>query len=372
MDPAVVPEHHVVRVGGIDPQRVVVHVDALHPVGGEGPPAVLGVVHLGSEHPDALVVVGVDADLAVVHRTRIRVAHPLPGEPLVLGTEDAALPVLDDRVDDAGIPAIDVEADPPGVAVGQSATQLHPGIPAVGGAMDPASRAAARKAVGAPPPLVERRVDDVRAFGIHGEFHRAGVLVTVKHPVPGLAPVTGPIDTALVVRAPQVTKRRDVDGSGIGGMHEDPADVVGVLETLVGPGGPAVVGDVDPVAPGAALPVRRFAGAHPHHRGIRGRNRDGADRGHLLVLELRNPGDPVVLGFPDSRRSSADPEDLGVGLDDRDVVDATSHDRRSDVPPLDPVQDRFDLLGGLGSGRRCRQQQDCSQQEPGPGTPAPE
>ena len=365
VDAAVVPEHHVVRVGRINPHRVVVHVDALDPVGGEGAPAVLGVVHLGSEDPDALVVVGVNADLAVVHRTRVGVAHPLPGEPLVLGTEDAALPVLDDRIDDPRVPPIDVQADASGVSLGQAAAQLRPGVPAVGGAVDSAPRAAAREPVGAPPPLVERRIEGVRALGIHGELDRPGVLVPGEHPVPGLASVAGAIDAAFLVRAPEVAERRDVHRPRVRRMHEDPADVVGVLKTLVGPGGSAVVRDVNPVPPRAALPVRRLAGAHPDDRRIGGRDRDGADRGHLLVLELRDPGDPVVLGLPDARRGGADPEHLGIGLHDRDVVNAAAHDGRADVPPFDPVQDGLDLLGGLGSGRRRRQQQDRGQQEPG-------
>ena len=154
VDAPIAPEHHVVRVSGIDPQRVMVHMDALDPVGGEGSPAVLGVVHLGIENPDALVVARVDADLAVVHGPRVRVAHPLPGQTLVLGAEDAALLILDDGVDDPRVAAIDVQADPSGVALGQPAGKLHPGVPAIAGAMDPAARPAAGKSVGPPPPLV--------------------------------------------------------------------------------------------------------------------------------------------------------------------------------------------------------------------------
>ena len=362
VDPPVVPEHHVVRVGGIDPQGVMIHVDPLDPVGCEGPPAVLGVVHLGPQDPDALVVVGVDADLAVVHGPRVGVAHALPGESLVLGTEHSAFPVLDDGVDDAWIAAIDVQADPSGVALGKTAAQFRPGVSAIRGAVDSAARAAAREPVGAAPALVERGVEGVRALGVHRKFHRAGVLVTGQHPVPGLPAVPGPVDAPLLVRAPQVPKRGDVHRAGIRGMHQHPADMVRVLESLVRPGGSPVGGDVHPVAPGTALAIRRLAGAHPHDRRVGRRHRDGPDRGHLLVLELRDPGDPVVRGLPDARGGGTHPEHLGVGFDDRDVVDPASHDRRTDVPPFDPVQDGLDLLGGLRGHRRGSEQQGADQQ----------
>src|SRR5207249_10785249 len=52
----------------------------------EGRAAVLALDDLGAWKPDALVIVGIDGRLAVIHRPRIRAAHLLPGGAGVFGT----------------------------------------------------------------------------------------------------------------------------------------------------------------------------------------------------------------------------------------------------------------------------------------------
>ena len=78
MNAAVRSGEHVVRIFRIDPQRVKVAVDAAYDVRCPGLTAIVRDVHGRGRLPDALIVVGIDANLAVVHWTRIDVAHLAP------------------------------------------------------------------------------------------------------------------------------------------------------------------------------------------------------------------------------------------------------------------------------------------------------
>ena len=137
VEPAVVAEDEVLRVGGIDPERVMiaVHADVVgrahacrwrraRPVTGsrERPAAVVGDEQRRAEDVEALVVGRIDVDLAVVHRPRVDVAHLPPRLAAVVGTVGAALgPVLDGGVDHPRIPAPDGQADAPDGALRQAA-----------------------------------------------------------------------------------------------------------------------------------------------------------------------------------------------------------------------------------------------------------
>ena len=83
-------------------------------------------------------------------------------------------------------------------------------------------------------------------------------------------------------------------------MDHDAADVVGLLEAQVGPGGAAVHGFVDAVAPGGALPVVGLAGADVEDRRVGGREREIADGGIGLILEDGLPGVAAVDGLEDA------------------------------------------------------------------------
>src|SRR4030095_6803508 len=86
---AVVADNQVVSVIRIDPQRVVIAVrDALNHL--ESFAAVDGFVEGSAAGVDDLVVLRVDANLAVVHRAIVVVAHDAPGLALVVRAPDAA------------------------------------------------------------------------------------------------------------------------------------------------------------------------------------------------------------------------------------------------------------------------------------------
>ena len=131
-DAAVVAVDDVPRVSRIDPERVVIQMHDQRAVVAERLAAVVGDVQVDAVHVDPLRLVGIDADLAEVHRPRIEAVDLGPALALVLGAEDTALAMLDDGVDDVRVLAIDVEADAAGVAgSGRPVGELAPGAAGV-------------------------------------------------------------------------------------------------------------------------------------------------------------------------------------------------------------------------------------------------
>ncbi len=111
VDAAVAARDHVIRIARIDPGGVIVAMDPLNQIRSERLAAVFRVVHLRAVNPQALIVVRIDADLAVVAAARIGVGHLRPGLAFVIAAVDAALRVLDERVDHVRISPIKSEAD---------------------------------------------------------------------------------------------------------------------------------------------------------------------------------------------------------------------------------------------------------------------
>src|SRR5262249_17317966 len=76
---AVAPQDHVPAVVRVDPERVVVRVDATAAITAEGLAAVGRPVEADSQHSEVLLVIGVHAALAEVHGTRVEAVDPRPG-----------------------------------------------------------------------------------------------------------------------------------------------------------------------------------------------------------------------------------------------------------------------------------------------------
>ena len=85
--------------------------------------------------------------------------------------------------------------------------------------------------------------------GVDGEIHDARVFVDVEDPLPGGAAVGGAIDAAFLIRAEEVPERGDPHRAGVGGMHDDPADVPRLFQPGQPPGLAAVLGVVDALSP---------------------------------------------------------------------------------------------------------------------------
>ncbi len=153
VDPAVVAVDEMGRVRGVDPEPVVVRVDA-RPDGPELLAAVVRYEKARRQDIDRPVVRGIDVDLAVVERSRIDpperrgIAGPFPAVPVVLRPPDPAVVVLDEGIDDAGLAPGHGQSDAARCACGQVLRQPLPGHPAVARAVDPAPRPPARINIG--------------------------------------------------------------------------------------------------------------------------------------------------------------------------------------------------------------------------------
>src|SRR5262249_58611125 len=140
--------------------------------------AVLREEHGGAEDPDPLLVARIDADLAVVGRSRVRRRRLRERLALVVRSIDAAfLRVLDRDVDDPRIAPVDRDADPADVAVGGKALREPlPGGAAVRRLPQPAARSAPVVAERSTAALVGRRVERLPALRGPGHGPAAPVL----------------------------------------------------------------------------------------------------------------------------------------------------------------------------------------------------
>src|SRR5262252_7704284 len=167
----------MVRVGRIDPKRVVVSMDSGDDVGCKRLAPVFRNEHRRSTHPYALVVVGIDANLAVVHRTVVSAAHHLPGHASIFGPEDATFGILKQRVDDVRIAAVDVDSYTAGYAIGQTVCESGPIRSAVDRFVEPAMGPASVKAPGGAAALIGRGIQCERTLRINGDVDDSGVFV---------------------------------------------------------------------------------------------------------------------------------------------------------------------------------------------------
>src|SRR5262245_38705122 len=277
---AVVADNQVVRVIRIDPQRVVIAVrDALNHL--ERFAAVGGFVEGGAAGVDDLVVLGVDTNLAVVHRAIVVVAHDAPGLAFIVRAPDAAAlrvgrlvglrllasasetpasaasaaskttasgllftasraaagAYFDLRVDDVRVRARDVDADASKQAFRQAiAFELRPRLAGVGRLPDGAARSTAVDAPGRAAALVGGGVKNLRVGRVDHDVGESSVLVNGLDIGPSLAAVGGLVNSALFVLAEETAERSDVDGVGVLRVNNDARDGLRLFQSDVGEG----------------------------------------------------------------------------------------------------------------------------------------
>src|SRR4029079_17356324 len=170
-------------------------------------------------------------------------------------------------------------------------------------------------------------VERVGIAGIHARLDGAGPAVVGQvagQLRPRLAAVDGLEEPAIADLAPDVAGGRDVDDVGIGRVHDHRPDRVGVLEAHVGEGLAAVGRLVDAVAPRRGVAAALFAGADPDDVGIFLEDRDVADRRRAVGVEDRRPGDAGVGRLEHAAGGAAD-DDVGEvvfeRIDRRDAPD---------------------------------------------------
>src|SRR6185312_10348256 len=249
VEAAVAADEVVIGVGGINPDDVVIDVFVGLAQLVEGGAAVVGDGDGGVEFEDAVGVFGVGGDLSVVHGPGLDGVALLPRCAAVGRAEDAALALgrLDRGVEDARVGRRDGQADAAQADRGQAAAFARPVRAAVGGLVDAALGAAVNQCVDVALALVGGSVEGVGIARIHDQVAGAGVLGDGEHVFPGGAAVGGLEHAAVAARAPERSLGGDIDGVGVARIDDDAADVAGILESHVAPGGAAVVGAVDAV-----------------------------------------------------------------------------------------------------------------------------
>ena len=312
------------------------------------------------------------ANLRVVERPRVRIVHLRPGLP---GVTAAIQPVrqllfrltrcarasadrvrFDARIDDVWIAHRDGDVDPALHRLGEAAAlDLRPGRAAVGCLPERGARAAAAEEIRSADPLVARRVQHVRIARIHGDVDEAGPVAHELHELPALATVGGLVEAALRAVLPRRAERSDVHDVRVRGMHDDPADVLRLLEAHGLPRD-AAVRALEDSAPGLDRVARiLLAGAGPDLLRVRRRNREGAHGDARRRVEDGPEGRAVVRGLPDTARGGRDKERLGRARDPGEIGHATLEVRRTDRPP--PESSECRRIQALRRRPRRREQQ---------------
>src|SRR5262249_770490 len=155
---------------------------------------------------------------------------------------------LDERIDALAV-GRGCHADLTPYSGGQAVPrQLLPGGAAVGGAIEPAARAATLEDPRLAYHLPHRRLDDARVcwLGLAGDA--TGLVVDVEHRLPRLTAIARAVDSALAVCAERMPQRRDQHGVGVRRIHCHPADRFRVAQADELPGLAGVGRLVDAVA----------------------------------------------------------------------------------------------------------------------------
>src|SRR5215471_5680227 len=167
MDAAVRAGDHMIGIRRVDPKRMIVAMNFGDDIGLEGSAAIVRDKHGRAAQPDALIVIRVDSNLAVVGRPMVCVAHLFPGLAAVLRAKDAAFLILDDGVNDAGIGSVYIDAYAARNAIRQSAGQAGPAGSAVYCLVQAAVGTATVESGGSAAPLVCGCVEGSRALRVN-------------------------------------------------------------------------------------------------------------------------------------------------------------------------------------------------------------
>ena len=309
---AVIALHHPLRVGGVDPQVVVVAMRR-HDLS-EAAAAVGGLPHAQVGHVDRVGMAGIGEHMRVVpgpvHQVAVR-GHLHPARPVILrAVQPGLLPLgLHQRPHPPGPHRRNGDADLAQHAVRQAgiARDLLPGVAAIGGAEQPAARPAAGDVPEIAPRLPEAGEQDARVGGIHRQFHRPGVGVAVQHLLPVCPAVARAVHAARFVRPEDVAQRRDIDQVGVGRVHQDAPDMPGLAQPHMRPGQPGIGRFVDAVAIRHVQPDRRLAHPGIDDVRVRPRHRDRAHGGGVEEpVAHAAPVHPAIDRLPHPARAGAE------------------------------------------------------------------
>ena len=265
------------------------------------------------------------AHLGVIERASVLVVHLDPGLAAVRGAVQAVGRLLrldggillrvrrcvglDHRVHHVRIRHRDGDADAPLGCLRESAA-LHFSPRGAGVRAFPQCRALAAgvQKVRATNALVARRPDDVGIARIERDVHEAGGVTDVLEVGPRLAAVGRLVEAAFLVGRPSRAQRGDVRHVLVARVHDNPANMLRLLEPARGPRAPTV-GGLEHAAAGRHRVARvGLARAVVHGVGVIRRDGDHAAGRHVFVLEHRAECGARVGGLEQPTASARDVE----------------------------------------------------------------
>jgi len=155
---------------------------------------------------------------------------------------------LNHGIEDIRVGPVDIDADPADLAPGKAVGQDFPGLSAIGGFVDAASRSAGLEGPGQPVFFIRGGIEDIGVGAVHAEVDDPDMFIDIQHFLPGVASVGRFVNTALLVGGEEVSHDSHVDDIGVFGVDLDPVDMVGVFQPTGNPGFTAVIRPVDSVA----------------------------------------------------------------------------------------------------------------------------
>ncbi len=155
-----------------------------------------------------------------------------------------------------------------------------------------------------------------------------GVGPAGKHVLPGLTAIGGLVETPLTALRPQGTLSGDPDHVRVSRIDENPADVLGFLQTHVLPGLPAIDALVHAIAVSHMPAADVLAGTHPDNVGV------ARVEGHItegigpLIVEDGLPCRSRIGRLPEIAATHSDVPDRRILRMDSDIGDAARHQSR--------------------------------------------
>ena len=296
-----------------------------------------------------------------VERPRAQVRRAVHALPRRAGVARLVQPTfvarrLHHRVDRRRLAARDADVDLADERRRQAARQLRPRLAAVDRLVDAAFRrgTSGNDVPALPEAAVHAGIELVRVRVVDLDDTAAGLGVDEQRLLPRLAAVSGLVDAALGVRPERRAQRREPDDVGVGRVHDDAANLAGVLEAHELPGAAGVDGLVDAAADDHVAADRGAPGADPDDVRVGLGDVDRADRsGFDLAVGDRRPVGATGLRLPHTAAGRAHVVGAGLAAHAGNRGDASAP-RRPDVPPAQILKRARLRAGGrrLHSGLR--------------------
>ena len=358
---AIVRAHEVRRIGGVDPEVMVVAVrtvaDARQRLPGVGRPEQRRVLRV---HDVRVLMIGEQVRVVERALTDVPVAvHQRPRGTRIVALEQAAVVVLDQGIHTVRIRGRECHTNTTHQSRRQAlvARDLGPRFATVDALEQAGTRTARRHLIFLAVRLPHGRVHHARVVAVEGDIDRARLVVAKQHLPPRLAAVGALEHATLGAGHAVLAEHRREHDVGVCRMDADLRDGIHRLEAHVRPRLAGVGALVDAVAGHDVTADRRLAHADVHDVGIALAHRDGANRrARDLPIGHRRPVLAAIGGLPESATGRAEVR-LVPTAHDTAGRDRPATAIGADVPPPERLEQRGierhgRQLGGANGRRR--------------------